>query len=372
MIQEEIQPASGGQPSEQTISQVSPGTQRRHFPRRRRPHRAAGQPQAAEEQRTSQAAGQAGAPRPPDLSIVIPVYNEEQSLEELLRRIRETLAVLHMSYEIIFVDDGSTDGSFNILRRFHRMNPRIKAIQFRRNFGKSAALSVGFTHARGTYVVTMDSDLQDDPHEIPNLLKKLKEGYDLVSGWKKKRYDPISKTLPSRFFNFVTSVMTGLKLHDFNSGLKIYRNEVVKQLRIYGELHRYIPALAHWNGFRVTEIPVQHHPRRFGKSKFGPDRFLKGFLDLLTVLFTTRYIRRPLHLFGGIGVLFAIIGVAIDIYLVILKLLGETAISNRPLFLVGILFIIVGVQLISIGLIGEMITKAEHSEAEYSIREILM
>ncbi len=305
-----------------------------------------------------------------NVSIVIPLFNEEQSLQELYEKLRNVLTRLGR-FEIIFVDDGSTDGSNRVLHELRRKDKRIKIIRFRRNFGKSAALSVGFEHAEGDSVVTMDADLQDDPEEIPNLINELKKGHDLVSGWKKKRRDPLSKTIPSRFFNFVTSLLTGIRLHDFNCGLKVYRNEVVKDVKIYGELHRYIPALAHWLGYRVGEVVVQHQPRKYGKSKYGVVRFWRGFLDLLTVLFTTRYLKRPLHLFGFWGLLFFMVGFIIDLYLVYLKFAEGMALSNRPLFLGGILLIIVGIQFISIGLIGELITKAYHSkEKEYSIRDI--
>jgi hypothetical protein len=217
----------------------------------------------------------------------------------------------------------------------------------------------------------MDADLQDDPAEIPELLQVMGDSYDLVSGWKKKRHDPISKTIPSKFFNYVTAKMTGIKLHDFNCGLKAYRRDVVKTVTVYGELHRYIPALAHWAGFRVTEKPVTHHARKYGVTKFGLSRFFNGFLDLLTVIFTTRYIRRPLHLFGVWGMIAFIIGLLIDGYLSIEWFLGRTSLSNRPLFLLGFLFMIVGVQFISIGLLGEMISRRERDEETYSIREIL-
>ncbi len=310
--------------------------------------------------------------RKPEISVVVPLFNEAESLPDLSRLLRDTLQRQGGNYEVIFVDDGSTDNSYNILREIHRMNRRMKAIRFRRNFGKSAALSVGFAHAEGAIIITMDADLQDDPIEIPNLVRKIREGYDLVSGWKKKRYDPITKTIPSRFFNLVTSIVTGFKLHDFNCGLKAYRSEVLKEIEIYGELHRFIPALAHWRGFRIGEIPVQHHRRKFGKTKFGPGRFFKGFLDLLTVLFTTRYIRRPLHLFGGWGFFSFLIGFGIDLWLSIEKILNLTALSNRPIFFLGILLMIVGIQFISIGLLGEMISKGQHSRDGYSIRDKIL
>jgi len=306
-----------------------------------------------------------------EVSVVIPLYNEEQSLKELSEQLKNTLVRIGGRYELIFVDDGSTDNSFRILRDLHFRNNRIKVIRFRRNYGKSAALMVGFQRAQGEFVVTMDADLQDDPAEIPNLLRQVRAGYDVVSGWKKKRHDPITKTIPSRFFNFVTSFMTGIKIHDFNCGLKAYRREVVKNVNVYGELHRYIPALAHWQGYRIGETVVQHRARKYGKTKFGIGRFFKGFLDLLTVLFTTRYITRPLHLFGGWGIASTFIGLCIDGYLVEEWITGRTALSNRPLFLVGLILIIVGIQFVSIGLLGEMITKGQHSEKEYAIREVI-
>ncbi len=290
-------------------------------------------------------------------------------MRELYDALRSALGRIGR-FEIIFVDDGSTDGSVRVLHELRHRDRRVKIIRFRRNYGKSAALSVGFAHADGNFVVTMDADLQDDPDEIQNLLHEIKKGFDMVSGWKKKRHDPISKTIPSRFFNFVTSVMTGIRLHDFNCGLKIYRREVVKDLKIYGELHRYIPVLAHWLGYRVSEVVVQHRPRKYGKTKFGAGRFWKGFLDLLTVLFTTRYLQRPLHLFGFWGLLCVLAGTAIDLYLAILKFTQGMSLSNRPLFFGGILLIIVGVQVISVGLLGELITKTHQSpEKEYSIKE---
>ena len=304
-----------------------------------------------------------------DISIVIPLFNEEQSLRELFDKIRNAMS-RNSKYEIIFVDDGSTDGSMRVLHELRHRDRRVKIIRFRRNYGKSAALDVGFAHAKGDFIVTMDADLQDDPNEIPSLINELKKGYDLVSGWKKKRKDPITKTIPSKFFNFVVSKLTGIKIHDFNCGLKAYRKEVIKDLNIYGELHRYIPVLAHWRGYKIGEIPVQHYSRKYGKTKFGFGRFWKGCLDLMTTLFTTRYMQRPLHLFGFWGMVSLVIGFLIDLYLVILKFTEGMALSNRPLFVGGVLLIIVGIQFISIGLIGELITKTrQSSEKEYSIRE---
>jgi len=306
------------------------------------------------------------------ISVVIPLYNEEESLPELALQLEAELEkITRGRYEVIFVDDGSTDKSFSVIRNITQRNRKFRAIRFRRNYGKSAAISVGFHEANGIVIITMDADLQDDPTEIKNMIDKLKEGYDLVSGWKKKRHDPITKTIPSRFFNFVTSRMSKLKLHDFNCGLKAYRREVVKSIQVYGEMHRYIPALAHWEGFRVTEIPVKHHPRRYGKSKFGFSRMIKGYLDLLTVVFTTRYMKRPLHFFGTIGSVFAGAGFAIDLYLLFEWFMEKTALSNRPLLLFGVGLIIVGVQLISLGLIGEMIAKNSLEKYTYNIIEKL-
>jgi glycosyltransferase involved in cell wall biosynthesis len=307
----------------------------------------------------------------PYLSIVIPLLDEEESLGELYASIVESVGPLRKPFEIIFIDDGSTDRSFAVLEELHSKDSRVKVVRFRRNFGKSAALSVGFHEARGDFVVTMDADLQDDPAEIPAMLEMLAEGYDLVSGWKQKRQDPLSKTIPSRLANSVTAMMTGIPIHDMNCGLKAYRREVVQGVSVYGELHRYIPALAHWAGFKVGEKVVHHHPRKYGRTKFGIGRFSRGFLDLLTVLFTTRYIRRPLHLFGVWGIISFIIGVAIDGLLSVEWFLGRTSLSNRPLFLLGFLFIIIGVQFVSFGLLGEMINRQQRDETTYSIRETL-
>jgi len=306
-----------------------------------------------------------------DISVVIPLYNEEESLKELHQQLRSTLGRMNIRYELIFIDDGSTDRSIQVLRDLRRTDKHIRIYRFRRNYGKSAALSVGFEKAQGSIVITMDADLQDDPAEIPALKKKLDEGYDLVSGWKKVRHDPITKTIPSKFFNFITSLMTGVHLHDMNCGLKAYRKDVVKSVNVYGELHRYVPVLAHWEGFKVGEIVVHHRARKFGKTKFGIGRFWKGFLDLLTVLFTTRYFRRPLHLFGPLGLIAILAGMVIDGVLVFEWFQGSTALSNRPLFLVGIMLIIVGIQFFSIGLLGEMISKSRRIEEEYSIKEVI-
>lgn len=309
-----------------------------------------------------------------DISVIIPLLNEEESLPELASLLEVELSKLVKgNYEVIFVDDGSTDNSFDVIKSINEKNKRFKCVRFRRNYGKSAALAVGFQKSRGKIVITMDADLQDDPAEIPHLVETIRMGYDLVSGWKKVRFDPITKTLPSKFFNFVTSIVSGIKLHDFNCGLKAYRRAVVKKLHIYGEMHRYIPALAHWEGFRVTEVVVKHHPRKYGKTKFGLSRFVYGFLDLLTVLFTTRYFKRPLHFFGSSGLVLTFAGLLINLWLTYEWFAGNTYLSNRPLALFGIALIIVGVQFISMGLMGEMLVKnyMASNPNTYSIKQYI-
>lgn len=305
------------------------------------------------------------------VSVVIPLLNEEDSLKELSQKLSSVLEEINCNYEVIFVDDGSTDKSFERIRDLHSLNNRFKCIKFRKNYGKSAALAAGFKAAKGSFVITMDADLQDDPNEIPNLIKTLQAGYDLVSGWKKVRYDPFIKRNTSKIFNFVTSKLSGIRLHDFNCGIKGYKKEVVKSLKVYGEMHRYLPALAHLSGFNVTEKIVKHHPRKFGKTKFGASRFVNGFLDVLTVVFTNKYMKKPLHLFGMFGLLSFLSGFIITFYLTYLKFFEGASISNRPLFLVGILFIIIGVQFISLGLIAEMITKSNAHEEDYLIEKTL-
>jgi len=305
------------------------------------------------------------------VSIIIPLYNEEESLPELHRLITEVLKKIGSAYEIIFIDDGSSDRSFDTLQAIHETDKCVKVHQFRRNYGKSAALAFGFSRAKGDYIITMDADLQDDPHEIPRLLDKLAEGYDLVSGWKRKRFDPLIKKYTSRLFNKVTALISGLKIHDFNCGLKAYRREVITSFQIYGQLHRYIPMLAFRRGFRVGEIEVNHHPRKYGKTKFGSSRFVAGFFDLLTVSFLDRFNKRPLHLFGSIGLVSFLGGAVICLYLAIYWFLIESSLSNRPILFLGILLIIVGIQFISIGLLGEMITDQSKREVEYSIKNSL-
>lgn len=301
----------------------------------------------------------------PRLSIIIPVLDEEGSIPELVERIRSVCDGAGFSFEVWMIDDGSQDETWDVIQSMHERDPRVAGIRFRRNYGKSAALAVGFEKARGRYVITMDGDLQDDPAEIPGLIALLETGYDLVSGWKKKRQDPISKTVPSRFFNLVTRRIAGIPLHDFNCGLKAYRAEVVKAVKVYGELHRYIPLLAKWEGFeRITEKEVQHHPRRHGATKFGLERFLRGFLDLLTVTFMTRFASRPMHFFGTFGTLAFLGGFLISLWISIDKLVYGNPIGDRPLLLLGIMLILVGVQMFTTGLIGQMIVEPRMQQTD--------
>jgi glycosyltransferase involved in cell wall biosynthesis len=299
-----------------------------------------------------------------DLSIIIPICNERDNLTELYQQLTLVLSRLHCTYEIIFVDDGSTDGSLELCRKLTTLSPQVVLVELRRNFGKATALQAGFHIARGATLITMDGDLQDDVKEIPHFLDALESGLDLVSGWKQHRQDPLSKTFPSRVFNWVTAWLSGVPLRDFNCGFKAYRREVVQRLNLYGELHRYIPVLAHAQGFRVGEIPVEHHPRRHGKSKYRFERFFRGACDLLTTLFLCGFQRQPLHLFGLVGLGFLGLGVSIDTYLAFLWLAGLAYIGNRPLLMLGTLLIIVGIQILIFGLLAELITAATYRRAE--------
>ena len=310
------------------------------------------------------------------ISIVIPLHNEERSIALLYDELQAALEPLGQEWEAVFVDDGSVDGSFAALTRLHDANENVRVVRLRRNFGKAAALAAGFSQARGEIVVTIDADLQDDPAEIPRLLVKLDEGFDLVSGWKTRRRDPLRRRVLSRIFNWVTGRMSGLRLHDMNCGLKAYRAEVVRGMPLYGELHRFIPVLAQYRGFRVAELPVNHRPREHGRSRYGVERYIRGFLDLLTVSFIGRYRHRPLHLFGGLGLILGLFGVAILVYLTVVKALGH-AIGERPLLTLGVLLVVVGLQFFSLGLISEMLT-SQHEEtavgrqqAEFHVDEIL-
>jgi glycosyltransferase involved in cell wall biosynthesis len=306
--------------------------------------------------------------RDPDLTVLIPVYNEAPNIEPLIRKLVQDLAPLGRTYEIMVLDDGSTDGTFDEVRSLRPSTPGLRGIRFRRNFGKSAVLSIGFREARGRSVVTMDGDLQDDSAEIPRLLEKLDQGYDLVSGWKQNRRDPISKTVPSKLFNAVTAAVSGVSLHDMNCGLKAYRREVVRSVRLRGELHRFIPVLAHNAGFSVTEVRTVHHPRLHGTSKFGMSRFLNGFLDLMAVQFMATSSTRPLHLFGRLGVVFALIGSAVTIGTTWPWFLGH-GLHIRPALLFGLVLVIMGIQFLSLGFLGELIAGTRAEEPRYEIRE---
>ncbi|MFQ5568214.1 MAG: glycosyltransferase family 2 protein [Rhodothermales bacterium] len=309
----------------------------------------------------------------PDLTVVVPVFEEEESLPELARQIQAACEAEGFSFEVLFIDDGSQDGSWQVIQGLHAADTRFCGLRFRRNYGKSAALDAGFEQAQGRYVLTMDADLQDDPAEIPALVAMLEEGCDLVSGWKKKRHDPLRKTIPSRFFNLITRIVSGIKLHDFNCGLKAYRREVVKSIHVYGEMHRYIPLLAKWEGYeRIGEKVVHHRARQYGRTKFGLERYIRGFLDLISVAFLTRFAARPLHFFGMLGTLAFLGGIAISLWLSIDKLFFGNPIGDRPLLLFGALLILLGAQLFSTGLLGDMIIRRRMEEGRvYQISEII-
>jgi glycosyltransferase involved in cell wall biosynthesis len=300
------------------------------------------------------------------ISVVVPVHDEERTIALLYEELQAALEPLDQPWETVFVDDGSTDGSFAALTRLHNARDNVRVVRLRRNFGKAAALAAGFANAEGDIVVTIDADLQDDSAEIPRLLAKLDEGFDLVSGWKTHRRDPLSRRLPSKIFNWVTGRVSGLRLHDLNCGLKAYRADVLRGLRLYGELHRFIPVLAYYRGYRIAELPVNHRPREHGRSRYGVERYVRGFLDLLTVSFIGRYRHRPLHLFGGLGLILGFLGFIVLAYLTALKL-GGHAIGQRPLLILGVLLVVVGLQFFSLGLISELIT-SQHEELA-AIRE---
>ena len=309
-----------------------------------------------------------------DLSIVIPVYNENENISLLYSELKKVLSELKKSYELIFVDDGSSDGSFEALKRIHRNDKNVKIIKFRRNFGQTAAISAGFENASGEIVITMDADLQNDPKDIPRLLEKINEGYDIVSGWRKGRKDPLlMKKIPSKISNFLTRKLTGVEIHDSGCTLKAYKKLALKNIELYGEMHRFIPAILSWKGFRVSEIPVSHKARKFGKTKYGVWRIMKGFLDLLVVVFWKKYSTRPIHLFGGLGLLFGFLGFVIGLYLGIIRIFYNQGISNRPLLLLGILLIILGVQFVIFGLLADIMVKLYYGKEvrPYNIEEIL-
>lgn len=331
----------------------------------------------------------------PIITIIAPVFNESATLKPLYHQIRDVMGIIGSPYEIIFVDDGSTDGSFSIMREIYHLHQdwvsaamdapsfsnhefegahvvsQVIVIQFRRNMGKATALASGFARAKGDIVITIDADLQDDSNEIPQLLAKIEEGYDVVSGWKMDRQDSLPKILLSRIFNRVVCWCTHLHLHDINCGFKAYRRAVIQELLVYGDRHRYLPILAHQNGFRVTEVPVKHLPRQYGKSKYGFERIPRGFMDLLTILFLDQYLKRPLHFFGVLGLLCLIAGTGINIYLAVLWFV-QGGIGFRPLLMLGILLMILGIQFFSIGFLGEMFTNAfERLDRRYPIKKVL-
>lgn len=309
------------------------------------------------------------------ISVIIPLLNEEESLPELTAWIERVMLEHNYSYEIIFIDDGSRDRSWNIITDLHQKNTNIKGLKFRRNYGKSAALNEGFALAEGDVIITMDADMQDSPDEIPGLYKMIaEENYDLISGWKKRRHDPVSKTIPSKFFNWTTAQITGIKLHDFNCGLKAYKKELVKSIEVYGEMHRYIPQIAKTAGFyKIGEKVVEHRARKYGTSKFGWERFMKGFLDLTSIMFVSKFGKKPMHLFGTMGFLSFLVGGIITIWLIIDKIMkmnsGEKfrQVTDQPLFYIALVAIIVGVQLFVAGFLGELISRNSPDRNHYEV-----
>lgn len=307
-----------------------------------------------------------------DISIVIPLYNEAESLPELYEWIKKVVTTHQYTYEVIFIDDGSKDDSWKIIEALAAKDTHVKGIKFRRNYGKSPALHVGFEAVEGEVVITMDADLQDSPEEIPALREMIvDQGYDLVSGWKEKRYDPLSKTIPTKLFNWATRKMSGIELNDFNCGLKAYRKEVVKSIEIYGEMHRYIPVIAKRAGFdRIGQKAVSHQERKYGTTKFGLERFINGFLDLLSITFIGKFGKRPMHFFGTMGTLFFLLGMGISIYLIITKYIWlHYGMTDRPLFYFALIFMVIGTQLFLAGFLGELIARTAADKNEYLIAE---
>ncbi len=314
-----------------------------------------------------------------DISVVVPLYNEEESLPELVDWINRVMTEHSFTFEVVLVDDGSNDSSWTVIKSLNQKFPFVRGVKFRRNYGKSAALHTGFQVVKGDVVITMDADLQDSPDEIPELYRMIKEdGYHLVSGWKKKRYDPISKTIPSKLFNRTARLFTGIKLHDFNCGLKAYKREVVKSIEIFGEMHRYIPVLAKQAGFKkIGEKVVQHQERKYGVTKFGLERFINGFLDLFTVIFVSRFGKKPMHLFGTMGLLMFLIGGGIAVWIVASKLyaqfhqLAYRLVTDQPLFYISLVMAIIGVQLFMAGFIGELVSRSSADRNHYLVEEEL-
>jgi glycosyltransferase involved in cell wall biosynthesis len=311
----------------------------------------------------------------PSLSVVVPIYNESENLPLLIEAIHQALLPTGIDYEIICVDDASTDGSAEILRQFAQQDGHLKAVLLRRNYGQTAGMAAGFDYAKGSIIVTMDGDLQNDPADIPLLLERLEQGYDLVSGWRKHRKDNrVTRLLPSMVANWLIGVMTGVKLHDYGCSLKAYRTEVIKDMNLYGELHRFLPALAFIEGAKITEIPVNHHPRRFGTSKYGLGRTLKVSMDLLTVYFMKKFLTKPMHIFGGLGLTSMVAGMALGVYLTLLKIIDNQDIGDRPLLILAVVLFLTGIQLFSFGLLAELVMRTYHESQKrpiYRVREVV-
>lgn len=309
-----------------------------------------------------------------DISIVVPLFNEDESLPHLAEWIDRVMEEHHFDYEVVMVDDGSKDNSWQVIEQLHEKNPRYKGVKFRRNYGKSAALNVGFGQAQGDVVITMDADLQDSPDEVPELYRMIKEeGYDLVSGWKKKRYDSkLAKNIPSKFFNWTTRKMSGIKLHDFNCGLKAYRHDVVKSIEVYGEMHRYIPVIAKWAGFgKIGEKVVQHRKREFGVTKFGLNRFVNGYLDLMSIMFMSKFGKQPMHFFGLVGSVSFLLGFIAFVIVCVLRVIGRIALTNSVWFYVSMLFILMGTMLFLAGFIGELVCRNSTTRNQYLIEKVI-
>ena len=309
-----------------------------------------------------------------DISIVVPLFNEDESLPHLAEWIDRVMEEHHFDYEVVMVDDGSKDNSWKVIEQLHAKNPRYKGVKFRRNYGKSAALNVGFGQAQGDVVITMDADLQDSPDEVPELYRMIKEdGYDLVSGWKKKRYDSkLAKNIPSKFFNWTTRRLSGIKLHDFNCGLKAYRRDVVKSIEVYGEMHRYIPVIAKWAGFgKIGEKVVQHRKREFGVTKFGLNRFVNGYLDLMSIMFMSKFGKQPMHFFGLIGSLSFLLGFVAFIVVSVMRICGHISLTNSVWFYVSMLFILMGTMLFLAGFLGELICRNSTTRNQYLIEKVI-
>lgn len=309
-----------------------------------------------------------------DLSVVIPVLNEEENISDLYSKLKEVLNSLKKSFEIIFIDDGSTDNTPNLIKDLHERDNNVKLIRFRKNFGQSAAIAAGFEYAKGDIIITMDGDLQNDPRDIPSLLAKIEEGYDAVSGWRRNRKDPFTKKIPSKISNWLARYLTKVNIHDFGCTLKAYKKEAIEDIELYGETHRYIPALLFWKGFKLSEVKVRHHQRKYGKSRYGTWRLVKGFLDLLNLTFWTQYSARPLHFFGALGLIQLLVGFLIGVYLTVIRVFLGYPIAERPLLLLSVLLVILGVQLITFGFLGEIIIRiyyAKEGKKAYEIERVV-